>query len=258
MSRIVQRGATGPLSLTASGTFQQSTDGNLLTLCGTRWDLEDGREVVLVQANSSADLAEGKLMQDAALVANHSDLAVTATQAYSNNGNVPATVTVTLGGTAVTAGQYAGGYAVVVDGAGAGQTLQIANHPAQATTNGNVVITLADAPNTALDTTSKVSLVPQPGTGVIINPTTATNTPRGVTLYPITKSSFGFLISKGTVSCLADSTAPGVGTPISPSVNTAGAIMQTAYATNVVTEAVIGRAIYATVSAKYYPVVVDL
>jgi len=257
MSRIVQRGATGALSLTAGGTFQASTDANLQTLCGTRWDLEDGREVVLVSAGAT-NLAEGKLMQDAALIANHQNLVVTAVQAYSDNGNVPATVTVTLGGTAVTADEYALGYAVVVDGTGAGQTLQIASHPAQATTTGSVVVTLADAPNTALDTTSKISLVPQPGNGVIINPTTATNVPRGITLYPIVATDFGYLLSKGTVSCLADTTAPAAGTPISPSVNTAGAIMQTAYATNVVTEAVIGQAIYATVSAKYYPVVIDL
>ncbi len=258
MSRIVQRGATGPLALVANGKFQSSTDAELLTLLGTRYDLEDGREVVLVSAGSAADLAEGELMQDAALVANHSDLAVTATQAYSNNGNVPATVTVTIGATALTANEYALGYLCVVDGTGAGQTLQIASHPAADASATGVVITLADAPNTALDTTSKVSLVFQPGNGVIVNPTTATNKPRGVTLYPITKSNYGFLLSKGTVSCLADSTAPAAGAPISPSVNTAGAIMQTAYASNVVTEAIIGQAIYSTVSAKYYPVAVDL
>lgn len=257
MSRIVQRGATGPLALTAGGTFQTATDTNLQTLCGTRWDLEDGREVVLVSAGG-ANLAEGKLMQDAALIANHSDLTVTAVQAYSANGNVPATVTVTIGATALTANQYQLGYLVVVDGTGAGQTLQIASNPAANASATGVVITLADAPNTALDTTSKVSLVPQPGNGVIINPTTATNVPRGVTLYPISTTDFGYLLSKGTVSCLADSTAPAAGTPISPSVNTAGAIMQTAYASNVVTEAIIGQAIYATVSGKYYPVVIDL
>ncbi|MDE2233287.1 MAG: hypothetical protein KGJ90_04120 [Patescibacteria group bacterium] len=257
MSKITQKGATGPLDLTANGNFQSSTDANLTTLLGTRWDLDDGREVILVLAGATS-LAEGKLMQDAALVANHSDLAVTATQAYSANGNTPPTVTVTIGATALTADQYENGYLAVVDGTGAGQTLQISSNPAAAASATGVVITLTDGPNTALDTTSKVSLVPAPGNGVIINPTTATNAPRGVTLYPITNAQYGFLLTKGTVACLADSTAPAAGTPISPSVNTAGAIMQTAYATNVVTEAVIGQAIYNTVSAKYYPVVIDL
>src|SRR5512146_1850459 len=106
MSRITQKGATGPLALTASGTFQQSTDANLKTLLGSRWDLEDGREVRLVLAGTPA-LVAGTVVTASAPIANHQNLTVTAVQAYSSNGNVPAKVTVTLGATAVTANQYA-------------------------------------------------------------------------------------------------------------------------------------------------------
>ena len=54
MSRITQRGATGALSLQANGSFQTSTDGNLATLVGTRWDLSDGREVMFVSVGATA------------------------------------------------------------------------------------------------------------------------------------------------------------------------------------------------------------
>jgi hypothetical protein len=252
MSRIVNRAGTAPLAYQASGTFQQSTDASLQTMLGTRWDLEDGRELTLVLAGAS-NLAVGKLMQDAAVIANHQDLAVTAFTAYSTTTNLPAQVTVTLNGTAATLNQYQLGYAFVVDGTGAGQSLQIQENPAQATTTGSLVITLADSPNTALDTTSKISLFPQPGNGVIVNPTTPTNAPRGVTFYPITAAQYGFLATKGQWSVLADSSAPTVGLAISPSTTTAGSIETFSTDTPV-----IGQTIYATVSAKYYPVVLDL
>lgn len=268
MSYISQRGATGGLALTANGIFQQYapqsglpagyTDNTFLEQLGTRWDLDDGREVVLVLAGAS-NLAEGKLMQDAALISAHANLAVTAVQAYSNNGNTPATVTVTLGAAAATVNQYAGGYAAVVDGTGAGQTLQIASNPAAAS-SGSLTVTLADGPNTALDTTSKITLIPQPASNVIIYPHGAmTNAVRGVTLYPITSGNYGFLLSKGTVSVLADATAPTAAEPVGPSTTVDGAI-----GTIVATTATalpgypVGYAIANTVSAKYYPVEIDL
>ena len=74
MSRITQKGATSPLALVANGTFQTSTDASLATLVGTRFDTSDGRELMLVQAGSVA-VVPGKLYQDAALVANHQNLA---------------------------------------------------------------------------------------------------------------------------------------------------------------------------------------
>ena len=130
MSRITSRGATGPIALVANGTFQTSTDSSLATLVGTRWDLSDGREVILVSSSSATTVAPGKLYQDAAIVPNHQDLTVTAVQAYSANGNTPAKITVTLGATAATANQYQGGFLIVNDNNGEGQTLRIASHPA--------------------------------------------------------------------------------------------------------------------------------
>jgi hypothetical protein len=224
MSVISQRGATGPLGLTANGgTFQTSTDSALQTLLGTHWDLADGREVALGLASSATTVAPGYFYQNAALIAGHQGLTVTAVQAASNNGNTPATVTVTLGGTAATAGQYAGGFLVVQSSTGIGQPLRIANNPAQATTNGSLVVTLEDAPTTALTTSSVVNLVPAAGYNVVISPAAAslTNTEFGVGLYPIPASSYGFFVTRGNTAVVA--VAAGVAAGSSLSVGAAGA-----------------------------------
>lgn len=263
MSYIVNRPSTGPLGLQANGLFQQqpqsttlyggtATDTSLTTLLGTKWDLEDGRELTFVLAGA-VNLAQGKLMQNAALIANHQNLVTTAFTAYTNNGLSPATVTVTLGGTAATVNQYALGLAVVTSGTGLGQTLQIASHPAQASTTGALVLTLADAPNVALDTSSVISLVPQPGSGIIISPASApTNRQVGVTLYPITAANYGYVVNKGVVACL-NTGGTTAGNSLSASQSVAGAVI-----TGVLADGFVGSAIVAGTTAQYQPIFVDL
>jgi len=259
MSQITQRGATGPLALTASGSFQSSTDSSLATLVGTRWDLSDGREVVLVSTSSATTTVAGQLYQDPALIANHADLVTTAFTAYSANGNVPASVVATLGGTAATLNQYQGGFLVVVEGTGLGQTLRIQGNTAQASTTGACTITLEDAPGVALVAgSSKVSLIPAHGANVIINPTTPTNTPVGIALYAIAASSYGFLVAKGITGALSDSTAPGVGVAIGAGVNTAGTIGTVTSSASTINQSVIGNTVYAATSAKVNPVYLNL
>lgn len=255
MSRITQKTAVGPLALVANGTFQTSTDSSLATLVGTRFDLADGREVMLVKAGATA-IVPGKLYQDAALVANHQNIAVTAFTAYSNNGNVPAKVTVTLGATAATANQYAGGFLVVNDANGEGQTLRIASHPA-ADASASLVVTLEDSPTTALTTSSEVCLIPAHGNGVILAPTTLTGALAGVSLYNIAASAYGFVVTKGLTSCLAQG-AVVVGTPISQSASVSGAVAQTPYSTNLVTGTIIGYAAQAGVDTEYRTVFVNV
>lgn len=253
MSQITQKGQGAPLALTASGTFQQSTDTALATLVGTRWDLNDGGEVILVGTSSATTTAAGFLYQDAALVANHQGLTVTAVQAYSNNGNTPATVTVTLGATALTANQYQGGLLVVQSSTGIGQTLRIASNPAALSSGTGVVITLEDAPNTALTTSSVVSLIPAHGANVIINPTTPSNVPVGISLYPISPSSYGFLKVKGLVGAVSDASIASVGNSIAASTTTAGTV--TLF---VATKTYLGSAAITAVSAGAYPVILNL
>lgn len=258
MSRISQRGATGPLAIQANGVFQTSTDASLETLLGSRWDLSDGREVALGQPATGTTVAEGKLYQNAALIADHQNIDVTAVQAYSANGNVPAKVTATLGATAVTANQYAGGYMLCVDGAGEGQVLKIASHPA-ADASATCAFTLEDGPSTALSTsTSEISLSPATGNSLVIMPTTVTNNVFGLGMYPVAAGSYGFFLTKGLGCALSDTTTPAVGCAISWSPNTAGAVAATPYAGNVLTGAVIGYAGILGVSAEYRQVFLNI
>lgn len=257
MSRITQRGATGPLAIQANGEFQTSTDTSLDTLLGSRWDLSDGREVALGVPATGTTVAEGKLYQNAALVANHQNCAVTAVQAYSANGNVPAKVTLTLGATAATANQYQGGYLAVVDGPGEGQLLKIASNPA-ADASASLTVTLEDGPSTALTTSSEVSLLPATGNDLIIMPTTPSNTVFGLAMYPIAAGEYGFFLTKGLGNALSDATAPAVGCAISWSAATAGAVGATPYAGNVLTGNVIGYTAILGVSAEYRPVFMNI
>lgn len=268
MSRITQKGATGPLPLTANGTFQSSSDLSLGTLTGSRWDLSDGREVVLVQ-NGGTAVVPGKWYGGPNLTAAHQACATTAFTAYSNNGNVPAKVTVTLGATAVTANEYAGGFLFVASGTGAGQTLKIASHPA-ADASANVVVTLEDAPNTALvGASSVVNLIRNPygsatGTaystnGVVLGLHTGfTGSIAGVSLYPFAASgtatvSYGFLVTKGLTACLNDANTT-AGLDVMPSTNTDGAVMTYAVASG----ARVGTSTQAGTTTAYGAITVQL
>lgn len=249
MSTITQRGATSPLSLVANGAFQTSTDASLVSLVGTKFETSDGRELTFVLNGASA-IAAGLLVQDAAIVANHQNIAVTAFTAYSNNGNVPAKVTVTLGATAATANQYAGGFVVVNDANGEGQTLRIASHPA-ADASASLVITLEESPTVALTTSSEVCLLPAHGKDVIVQPTTVTGAQVGVTLYALPIASYGFVVSRGIVSCLAGG-AIGVGLGISVG-SVAGSVSVAA-----ATTARLGFAAQAGVDTEYRAVYVHI
>ncbi len=219
----------GPLDLQANGTFQSSTDTNLATLVGTLWDTTDGRTFILASVASSAATVPGFLYQDSPLVANHQSLTVTAFNPYgetngvANSTSTNATVTVTLGATAATANEYQGGFLQVDSSTGIGQTLRIASNTAAAA-SGSCVITLEDGPNTALTTSSVVSLIPPHAANVVINPTTITNVVAGLAIYAIPASSYGFLQVRGLAAAVSDITVAGVGGAIMPSVTTAGTV----------------------------------
>jgi len=224
---------SAPFSLFGVNGGNTSTDNSLGNILGAEFKSADGRTFTLVQNGASA-LVSGVLVQSPATIgANHTGLtcataAIGATQ-----------ITVTLGGTAVTANQYAGGYAVVSAGTGIGQTLRIASHPAQTSTSGTVVLTLEDPLSVATAVAdSKVSLtLPQYGGpngtniathGVVVCPTTLTGRVIGATVYPIAASSttvptYGFIQTKGAVGVLNQG-GTAIGLDLMPSASVAGAV----------------------------------
>ncbi len=254
---------SSPISLFGSTGLSNTTDASLATLVGSRFSSADGRQFALVQVGASA-IASGLLVQGPATIgANHIGLAVVSAAATGAT-----SITVTNGGTATTANQYQGGFAVISAGTGIGQTLRIAANTATGT-SGNTVLTLEDPLSKNIDvSTSKVTLTLNPyGTpngaaitthGVIVAPSgTSTGPLIGVTVGPLAASSstaanYGFIQTKGPVACLAVAGATaGLGCMLG-AVN--GAVDIQVAATN----AQIGRFITTAEAAKAQLISIDL
>lgn len=225
---------SAPLSLFGKLGGQTSTDASLSTLVGVKFASENDRVYTLVQ-NGATAIASGLLVQSPASIgANHTGLTLS-TQAIGD-----VTITATLGGTAVTANQYAGGFLVISAGTGIGQTLEISSHPAQTSTSGTVVLTLKDALSVAtLTSDSKGSLtLPQYGSangtsvstfGVIVSPTVATGRTIGATVYPIAASTttvptYGFIQTSGPVAVL-NGAGTAIGLDVMPGGSVAGSVV---------------------------------
>lgn len=234
MSYFSQPGATGPIPY--AGT---STDTSLVTLTGSKYVTSDGREFVLVQ-NAGTALVQGQLVQGPAQITNHSNL-TTSTAAVGAT-----TITVTAGGTLITANQYAGGFLIINAGTGIGQQLRIASHPS-ATSSGTCVITLEDPLQVATATASTKSCLrlnafgSSNGTdvrtsGVIVCPVTVSGQVVGVAAYPIAASTstvptYGLVQSKGIANVVNDANT-NIGVGVMPSSNTAGSVMTYVVATS--------------------------
>lgn len=184
---------------------------------GERMVCPDGRVFRYCKVGATA-LVPGKLYQAQAEVTNHQNLAPTAAVAVDST-----SVTVTLGATAATANQYAGGWAIITTGAGVGCQYRIASHPAAAG-GATLTLTLEDKIKVALvAASSKVDLVANPTSAVIVNPATASSTPAGVAVHAISAGYYGWLQVRGVAAVLADG-AVTVGTVVAASNGVAGAI----------------------------------
>lgn len=172
---------------------------------GERIETADGRMFRYCYAGATA-LVPGKVYDAPTQVSNHTNIAVAAAAAIGAT-----SVTVTLGATAATLNQYAGGYLVVNDVTGEGYTYAIKSNPA-ADASASLVLTLeADDPiRVALTTSSEVSLVPNPYNGLVIHATTEVAIPVGIAVTAITANYYGWVQTHGVVSALHnDNTAIG-------------------------------------------------
>lgn len=206
---------SGPVSVAGQDIYVTSTLSN--HVLGDKAFTNDGRAFRYVKAGAVA-LVPGNAIQSPAVVANHVNLTPTAVSAFGAT-----TVTVTLGATAATVDQYAGGYLVVEIGTtGAGQTLRIKGHPA-ANASGTLLVTLEDAFYVATSGTITMSLIASQYNGVIQSPTTTlTGTIVGVAVTPIPANGFGWIATRGVTSMLTTGT-PIVGSAIGVPTTTAGA-----------------------------------
>lgn len=200
-------------------TSQAYTNSNPPHYLGEKLVTADGRIFRYCKCGSGAALVAGNFIQSPAQVANHQNLSVAAAAIGATS------ITVTLGATAATAQQYAGGQAVVTITPGLGQAINIQGHPA-ADSAATLVLTLAEPLRVALTTDTRIDLVPNPYNGVIQNPaTTLTGVCVGVATYIISASEYGWIQRSGPCGALmADTTAVGLAIVV-PS-GTAGAAKQ--------------------------------
>lgn len=179
----------------------------------------DGSAYRYAKVGSTA-LVVGKLYDGPAMVADHSNVTVSAAAAIGATVVIP-----TLGATAATANQYAGGYMIVNDVTGEGYTYQIKSNPA-ADASATLSITLEDdSPiQVALTTSSQVTLVPNQYNGIVIHAASETGASVGVSLDVVAAASFCWIKTRGAVSVLQDASAGALGKSVGASTTTDGSV----------------------------------
>lgn len=146
---ILTNGQPSPQSVYFTGPIENHP-------VGTRGSMEDGRVFYYTRNTGSAALAVGEVMVRPQMITNHIDRE-TATNVLTV-GSV-SVGDITLGATAATASQYRYGYLAVTDGGGQGQIFRINSHSAVASGGTMSDLLLFDAPHTASDAGTTVSLI---------------------------------------------------------------------------------------------------
>jgi len=180
-------------------------------------------------------LVPGTLQQGPAEVTAHQNLTAAAA-AIGETTIVTSAIT-------TTADQYLNGWLVVTVTPGQGYNYAIKSNTVG--TSAACTLTLEDGIQVALTTSSRYDLVANPNNGVVINPTTATSCPSGVAIYPVAIGAFGWLQIGGVATILSDGGST-VGTNVSASNATAGAVEAA-----VTAQAAIGVAVTGVATTEY-------
>lgn len=221
----------------------------MLEAIGSTRPTGDGRMFIYAKAGATA-LAAGKLAMSPAAVANHINLSCAATAIGKE------AVTVTLGATAATANQYAGGFLQVNDGTGQGIQYPIIGHPA-ADASATLKVRIADPIKVALvaSGTSQVSLIANPVIATVETDTEESH-PVGVAPVAVTAAHYYWAQVRGLANVLVAGT-PAVGTMLVPG-SVAGAVAAM-NATLDIDQPIVGRmAMTAGVDTEYKPVTLTI
>ena len=239
-------GLTGPAQAFGQPLFVSSATPQMAL--GTEARTSDGRHFRYALCGSTATVA-GSLYATAAELTNHDHL----TPAVAAIGATA--ISVTLGATAVTANQYAGGLLVVDSAPGEGYSYFIVSHPAADLSTACVFTIEAPGLIVAITASSEVTLTPNPYSKVIIVPaTTKTGAVVGVATYIITASEYGWLQTKGQCGVLCAGTIAVGAAAVSPS-GTAGAVVTDPADASVT---IVGYALVAGASGEVNQVLLNL
>lgn len=208
MSKLASPIQISPLDLFATSTTATAD-------LGATAFTADGRRFRYALAGGTA-LVAGKLQQSS--VETTSDQNLTAVAASVGDVQISASSTIT-----VAANYYAQGWALITVTPGLGQMYQISGHAAFTAAAPTFNLFATDAIRVALTTSSRIDLVANPFSAVIVNPATATGLPVGVAVTNNPASTYGWIQAGGVCNVLADGTVV-VGTTVCASNATAGAV----------------------------------
>tara|TARA_R110002167_G_scaffold85056_1_gene230962 strand:+ start:366 stop:1304 length:939 start_codon:yes stop_codon:yes gene_type:complete len=150
----------------------------------------------------AAAVTAGKCVTHAASIAHHFDLTPTAGVAAGETA-----ISVKTAGTDITLNQYANGYLYVNDAAGEGQMLRIKSNPAHDhSADPSIVITCYDDLATAITTSSRITLIPDPNSALIGQAATTTGATMGVTIVDMTAAYYGWFAVSGPATVLTSGT----------------------------------------------------
>ena len=161
-----------------------------------------GNSVYAYGRLAAAAVTAGKCVTHAASIAHHFDLTPTAGVAAGETA-----ISVETAGTDITLNQYANGYLYVNDAAGEGQMLRIKSNPAHDhSADPSIVITCYDDLATAITTSSRITLIPDPRSGQIVQAATTTGATLGVTVVDMAASAYGWFSVSGPATVLTSGT----------------------------------------------------
>jgi len=226
---------TGAIVVAAQAIHSESSTA--LHNIGELIHSNDGRAYRYAKAGGTA-LVAGKLQQSSAEdTTNFQNLTVAVSSAGATSITTTSTVTLTVN-------QLAGAFLTVTAATtGAGFTYKVKSHAAA--TAAVVTFNLEDPVVVATTGTVTIDVVPNPYSAVVVNPTTATSSPAGVAVYNITAAYFGWLQTGGIATILSDAGST-VGTNVSASNATAGAVEAA-----VTAQAAIGVAVTGVATTEY-------
>lgn len=186
---------------------------------GVRAVAGDGREYRYAQAGATA-LVIGTTQQAVAPQSNYVDVTAIAAAVGAT------TVTLTVStGTAVTTGQFSGGYYMTYGSVanGGGQILRISSNTAVTASGTSITITLEDPVQVAITTSATVNIIPPQFAGIVQTPSTPAAAVVGIAVNALTASYYGWIQVKGVANCLIQGT-PAINLGLVASTSTAGAL----------------------------------
>ena len=191
---------SGYISIFANAPLNENSE-NPKHPVGTKAVTPDGRTFRYARAGA-ADQNVAELMIQADVTANHEDIP------FAVIGNVgDESISVTLGGTAVIAQEYVGGYVVVNDGDGEGHVYGITSHDASAAGGEAITIYIKPGLKVATALASTVTLVRNPYSSFVqAVGGDQTDLPVGVTVIAVTAYYFCWLQTGGVASILTATT----------------------------------------------------